>query len=262
MSTSIAWDELTWTELKDLVSKYRVIAILPVGSVEQHGPHLPLGTDYLIAMQLGKELINYFNSKYASTSLRLVLLPPIIYGYSIMWASYPGTITISVDTLRMLLKDIINSVIRSGVKDLLVLNSHAGNSDILKVALREIAEAHNDVTLCLVTIWEVIGDVINDVLSTKFFHADEAETSVALALGLRVKRAERGEDIFRYYNDFWHSLDLTKRPKIYVFRRESGTVTRLGAYGRPDLGDRDKGRILIKAIIERLCDFILSFFSQ
>lgn len=263
MDHALLWENLTWKELRELVNKYLVVALLPTGSVEQHGPHLPLGTDHLIAYKISLILSNYFNKNFSKTNIRLIVLPPIPYGYSIMWSAYPGTITIDTDTLRLLVRDVIKSVHSSGVKHVLVVNAHAGNSEILKVALREVVEALNDLSAYLITIWDVIGDIINEIMQTKFFHADETETSLALALNMRVlSPIPEGERITRFYDDYWHSLDLTRRPKAYVFRKESNKMIGLGAFGNPRLGSKDKGNVLLNNLIKRLSNFIIKVISQ
>ncbi len=263
MNDALLWENLTWKELRELISKYLVVALLPIGSVEQHGPHLPLGTDYLIAYKISLILSGCFNKNFSKTNIRLIVLPPVPYGYSIMWSAYPGTVTIGTDTLRLLIRDVIKSVYSSGVKHVLVINAHAGNSEVLKVVLREVVEELNDLSAYLVTIWDAIGDVINEIMQTKFFHADETETSLALALNIRVlSTIPDGEKVARFYDDYWHSLDLTKRPKAYVFRKESHKIIGSGAFGNPKLGSKDKGDILIDNLIRRLSDFIIKVTNQ
>ena len=252
------WDLLTWTDVASVSGNEKAVAFLPVGSVEQHGPHLPLGTDYLIADWIAEEVAKALNDE----GLIAIKLPPIPYGLSSMWSAYPGTLTLKSHTFIDLVKEVITSIIASGVERVLVVNGHAGNSDALKVACRDAVEALGRGEVASITLWELCGDLINDVFETPFFHADEVETSVMLAAGYPVREPLReGGETHRRYSEVWHSLDLTVRPKAYVFRPESGRMHGPGSFGRPDLATRVKGDKLLKCMVDRLRDFAKDFIE-
>jgi len=251
--TLIRWDLSTWEEIKDLCNS-KALVMIPAGSIEQHGPHLPLGTDYLIADALvervGKEV-----------NLPLIKTPALTYGLSVMWEAYPGTITLTTKTYLQLVRDIVKSVFRAGCKKVIIVNGHAGNSEALRVAGRDIVEEERCGEVAVVTIWELCGDLISDLFQTSFFHADEVESSVALALGLRVKKPLKpGVKIHRKYSEKWHSLNLTLRPKAYVFRSESKEIHGRGSFGRPDLASNKKGEALVECFTKRLTDLAKDFY--
>ncbi|MCD6428560.1 MAG: creatininase family protein [Desulfurococcales archaeon] len=253
------WELLSWEDINSISKKPNPLAILPVGSIEQHGPHLPVGTDFLIADKVAEIL----TEKLSEKNVHAVKLPPIPFGLSSMWQAYPGTITLRYDTFAKLVIEVLTSVIATGFNNVLVLNGHAGNSDLLRVAAREAVECVGKGKVAVITIWEFIGDVIKSLFETPFFHADEVETSVALALGLPlIKEPSPSLNIFRVYNEKWHSLDLTKRPKAHVFRPESRSMHGPGAYGRPDKSSKEKGSILVSELINRLVDFVNDFIED
>ena len=242
-----SWDRLTWKEINEVCKTKESIAILPVGSVEQHGPHLPLGTDYLIADMLSSEAVERLEKE----GINALKLPPLPYGLSSMWAAYPGTVTLRTETYISLLKDVILSIISSDCTNILIVNGHAGNSDALRIAARDAVEAAGKGTVSIASVWEICGDLIDDLFETPFFHADEVETSLAMALGLRIAESpSRGCEPHRKYSDRWHSLKLRVRPKAYVYRPESIDTHGDGHFGRPDLATRDKGERLKECIIE------------
>ena len=151
-------------------------------------------------------------------------------------------------------------MIRSGCRKVIIINGHAGNSDALRVACRDTVEELGKGEVAVVTLWDLCGDIINRSFQTGFFHADEVESSVALALGLRVKGPLRpAGEAHRKYSDFWHSLDLTVRPKAYVFRPESREMHGAGSFGRPDLASSEKGRALVDCLTRRLGEFLNEF---
>ncbi|RLG78342.1 MAG: hypothetical protein DRO14_00845 [Thermoprotei archaeon] len=259
MTEHSKWELLSWEDINNISKKPNSLAILPVGSIEQHGPHLPVGTDFLIADKVAEILTKKLNEKNIPT----IKLPPIPFGLSSMWQAYPGTVTLRYDTFAKLIIEVLTSVIAAGFSNILILNSHVGNSDLLRVAAREAVEHAGKGKVAVITIWEFIGDIINTLFETPFFHADEAETSVALALGISlIREPVRSSDIFRVYNEKWHSLDLTRRPKAYVFRPESRTMHGPGAYGRPDKSSKEKGDVLVRELINRLVDFVNDFIED
>ncbi|RLG85936.1 MAG: hypothetical protein DRO18_05090 [Thermoprotei archaeon] len=258
------WSELTWIELRELIEskKYKVIALLPVGSIEQHGPHLPLGTDFMIADKVASLLVNKI--KEVGSKVYLLKLPPIPYGLSIMWKAYKGTITLTPQVFIELVKSIIKEVISQGVKAIIILNAHVGNEEALRIACREAIESLGKGLVVYVNIWDVVGDVINEVFETKFFHADEVETSLAMVLGLNVEKdlISKGCKPHREYDDFWHSLDLTKRPKVHMYKPEASLRVCNGAFGRPDLASPQKGLKLLNKLIERLTNLVIKVATQ
>ncbi|OYT45752.1 MAG: hypothetical protein B6U85_08345 [Desulfurococcales archaeon ex4484_42] len=257
------WCKLSWIELRDYINskKHKVVALLPVGSIEQHGPHLPLGTDYIIADSVCKLTIEKVN-KLRSDIIPLKL-PPLVYGLSTMWTSYTGTISINTDVFMKLVINILSEIIRNGIEKVVVINAHAGNDDALRTASKDVVEMLNKGLIVVVNIWHIVGDVINKLFNTKFFHADEVETSLALALNIGVKLSNVKLSNHpatlrtRYYDEFWHSLDLTKRPKAYFYRPESRLKEGLGAFGRPDLASKEKGLKLLNELIARLANLII-----
>jgi len=259
MTERSRWELLSWEDIDSISKKPNSLAILPVGSIEQHGPHLPLGTDFLIADKVAEILTKKLNEKI----VHAVKLPPIPFGLSSMWQAYPGTIALKYDTFTKLIIEVLTSIIAAGFNNILVLNGHAGNSDLLRVAAREAVECAGKGKVAVITIWEFIGDIIKSLFETPFFHADEAETSVVLALGIPlIKEPVPSSNIFRVYNEKWHSLDLTERPRAYVFRPESRTMHGSGAYGRPDKSSKEKGEVLVGELINRLVDFVNDFIED
>ncbi len=252
------WDKLTWEDIRDFCSNNESVVFLPVGSTEQHGPHLPVGLDYIIADHISHEAV----SRLKEQGIKALKLPAVPYGLSVMWASYPGTITITTETFIGLIKDVISSVISAGCRNIIIVNGHAGNSDGLRVAARDIVEEIKDGSVAVVTLWELCGDMINELFETKFFHADEVETSIALALGLKIREIPQNPQApHRRYSEKWHSLDLEKRPKAYVYRPESITMHGDGAFGSPWLATSEKGRKLLDCMIFRLTDLAVDLIK-
>ncbi|RLE49772.1 MAG: hypothetical protein DRJ21_02170 [Candidatus Methanomethylicota archaeon] len=243
---SVKLEEYTWPEVKEL-DKNKCIIIIPVGSFEQHGYHMPLITDtyipYKIALLAAEKVKEPF----------LLVIPPVVYGCSEHYLGFAGTISIKPDTLRELIKDICRSLIHHGFKKLIVLNGHGGNYAALQLAIREIKGTFHDVIIALVNWWELVADIIRQVRESKVMHhADEIETSVALALGLKVYMDKTIDYIPKPFSEYY-TLDLVSPPpKLMVF----GWLKRgySGVIGESSKANREKGEIIVKVLIDRLID--------
>ncbi len=249
---ALHWGKMTWTELRD----ERVeAAVLPVGSLEQHGPHLPLDTDSFIAEKLSERIVKKAREK----GVRAALLPTISYGVSIEWRSFPGTVSISSGTLTALVKDIVRELCRNKVKALLVVNGHGGNSSTLDVALREaVADAPQWFRAAMFEWWRIACDVVKARASSTFFHADEAETSVALALGQRVKAPTAGEPV---PVSKWCSFDPARVSLARIYSPE-GVKAVHGAFGEPWRASREVGEAIVDEVVARAVELLQELLGR
>jgi creatinine amidohydrolase len=144
-------------------------AIVPVGSIEQHGPHLPLGTDAMGPIALAKRI---------ATKIPVVVAPPVVYGYSPYHMSWAGTITLRSQTMHALLLDIGTSLARHGVKVVVYLNGHGGNKPVIDVAASDL-QFEADVRSFVVN-YPYLGQAILDP-RYDLNHAGRFETSAVIA---------------------------------------------------------------------------------
>lgn len=249
------WRDLSWREFHELCGDGRCISVIPCGSIEQHGLHLPLGTDLGIAYLLSERAVE----EAWKAGHRVLLLEGVAVGVSDMWSGNPGTLWVSIDSFISYVSDYILAVFKNNIRRVIVINAHGGNSDALKIALRR-ATSNLDPSYraYLINYWEFVGDIIDATFKNRFFHADEAETSIASSLGIGVKIEGKDipfEDIKRPYSDRWHSLSLSHRPRVYFFYRE-GEYMRVGAFGEPGRYSREKGDIIIRAFIDRFLQLL------
>jgi creatinine amidohydrolase len=128
--------EMTSPEFGEAVKAGRFF-ILPYGAMEEHGPHLPLGTDTIQPQNVAREL---------ALRLDAIILPTVHYGLCSSTANFPGTITITFDTLRAITRDLLNECVRHGIRDILLLSGHAGRTHMaaIKIAAEEVVKANPD----------------------------------------------------------------------------------------------------------------------
>jgi creatinine amidohydrolase len=163
-----------WQECRDFLKRHPC-AILPLGATEQHGPHLLQNTDTLLAEALANHV--------AQQSVGLVL-PPLPIGYSWVWRDYPGSLTLSFDTFRAVIKDITRSLNRNGCRTLLVITTHGANPQPLKYTARELAD---EIEMRILRAFypnlsNIIADAEFPTWLPRNFHAEEFETSLMLYL--------------------------------------------------------------------------------
>ena len=165
---------LTWPEAQEALRAAR-LAIVPVGSCEQHGPHLTLDTDSAIAEALAHRLA-------ADLGDVAVVCPPVRYGLSEHHMGFPGTLTLRPRTFEALMLDMVESLAHWGQRRVLIVNGHGGNVDSLRLVSRT-ARRDLDCIVAAVMWANLAADRIAElVTSRRYGHACEIETSVALAL--------------------------------------------------------------------------------
>ena len=176
---SMYWWDYTSKELSKLAPE--CVVFQPIASVEQHGPHLPVGTDSFICQAFSDAL----RQKLEEKNYPGLFLPFMAYGKSNEHLDYPGTVTYSVETFMSMLMDIGRSVARAGVKKFVFINAHGGNSEVLDIICRELRIETGMQVFALNPLIRMNPD-LTDVLSEKEarvgIHAGRVETSFILHL--------------------------------------------------------------------------------
>jgi creatinine amidohydrolase len=181
------WTELRAPEFAGLSPQ--TIAILPVGSAEQHGPHLPLNTDYVVADSLARDVVAGYGDE-----LDLMLLPSMAVSKSNEHAWSAGTLWLSAATLLTVLDEIARCVATTPVRRLVFLNGHGGNSALLQVASRDVLLAHGLRTFVMhPSVPPDQGGVSPAAELGMGIHAGVEETSVMLHLRPDLVRLELGQ---------------------------------------------------------------------
>ena len=191
-----AIDRMTSAEFGREV-KRNPLVILPVGALEEHGPHLPLSADILQPMALARAI---------AKKRRALILPPFWYGYCSSTRNFPGTVSIEVDTLRLVARDLVADIYRNGVRRLLVLSGHAGAGHMaaLREGAKEVASKHDDYRLAVLTDYDFAYELLGkDGIPAKDGHAGFVETSRVLAAAPKlVKGHTRVQPDAPTYNKF------------------------------------------------------------
>ena len=232
------WENLTMPGLEARQQKTRTV-ILPVGSVEEHGPHLPLGTDTFHALEVARRV----------AELRpVVIAPPLFYGICRSTREHPGTISISGDALRALLMDLGREFYRQGWRRLVFVSGHAGSTHISAMIeaaerlLAELSEARIAVVNLLQLLREVLAEKPELIHTRGDSHAGEVETAIMMAAYPHLVKGSAPEE--------WPSF-----PK-YVLVRDKRRYWPGGVWGNPAAARAGQGAEILAAEAARLTSVI------
>ncbi len=223
------WENLSMPGFEALQQQTRTV-ILPLGSVEEHGPHLPLGTDTFHALEVAKR---------AAALTPVVVAPPVFYGMCRSTREHPGTLSISGDTLRALLLDLGREFYRVGLRNLVFISGHAGGTHISAIleAGEQLLTELPEVRVAVVNILELLREVLRerpDLVQTKGdSHAGEVETAVMLAAYPGLVKGTAPEE--------WPSF-----PK-YVLVRDKRRYWPGGVWGNPAPASAAQGEEILQA---------------
>ncbi len=183
------WQDLCHTDFAGL-DRERTVALLAVGAIEQHGPHLPLATDAVLA-----EAVRDRALEQAEEGLPILVLPTLPIGKSNEHLGFPGTLTLSAETLGRLWYEVGASVARAGVRKLMFLNSHGGQPQVMQIVARELRIRHE--MLVVGCSWFQFG-LPEGLFETREIrhgiHGGDIETSMMLAVRPELVRMERARN--------------------------------------------------------------------
>lgn len=243
-TTELLWARQTAPELRAAAAAGTLV-ILPVASVEQHGPHLATGTDTF----LGEAVALRTAEKLAAAGQRVVVLPCIWHGLAEHHMEFGGTITLDQPTFLAVLKGVARSVFRHGFSRLMLLNAHGGNTAAIDVAVNEIGTEWPDRRVAGGTYWLVAPEAFEGILEDQpgVMHACEAETSMMLHVTRGTMRAERLAEAHGP-----HSNRPPAQPRALVVRRSWQSISPSGVIGDARRASAAKGEALLEALGEKL----------
>jgi creatinine amidohydrolase/Fe(II)-dependent formamide hydrolase-like protein len=237
--------ELTWPEAERRFKEVDV-ALLPVGSIEQHGPHLPLDTDAFDADYLARHVAE------ACREPRPLVLPLIPYGVAYHHEDFSGTISISPDTLSRMVYEIGMSAARHGILKLVIINGHGGNSPSLHFAAQMInRDAH--IFTCVDTGESSDTDINAMAETANDVHAGEIETSTSLAVRPDLVRLEAARKSIPSFSSRYLNFSSKRGVGWYA---HTSRLSATGVLGDPTKATAEKGKQMWHLMIKNLVEFV------
>ncbi len=249
MTRGVEWAKLTAPEIRAVAAKPDAFVLLPVGSLEQHGPHLPTITDTASAAAVAIRA-----AELVAGNPPVLVLPGLWTGMSEHHLPFGGTVSLNLAEFCGVLRGVVRSLRAVGFRRLLIVNGHGGNIDPLSVATRELAhEFAMPVVAC--TPWFLAAEKVAAILETAkgALHACEGETSLMLAIAPDTVRTDRLDEAVRQAPP-----PVAARPGFARFWSFSERAPATGTWGDPRPSTPEKGTrfldALAQAVVEAMRD--------
>lgn len=243
--------DLTWPEAKERFDAGAVV-VVPIGAAsKEHGHHLPLATDWILAQGIMDKVL---------AELPVIAAPILGHGYYPAFRHYPGSQHLDPATFSAVVEQVLAGFVAQGVTRLVLLNTGVSTTPVLTVLVREFYERHRVRVMCANIV--ALGRDTDDLMSQKFGgHGDEHETSIILALAPGKVRMEKAAP------DYGHLENMPKStfyvPTLFDGDETSGwDYSRSGVRGDPSLATAEKGEVMLKAIVRDVVDGIRVHFPE
>jgi len=253
---------MSWAEAEEFL-KGSDMVIIPMGSIEQHGPQLPLGTDFLDALEV---------ALLVAQRCEVVVAPAVMVGYSEHHMGFPGTLTISTETLQQVVFEVAQSLVRHGFKKIMLLNRHGGNNTAVNTAVHRINHQTEATAVDISSLQPLQGTELPPAPQIDW-HAGVGETSLMLYLTPSLvdmskarqpkltlprhltelsKMAEDRPDLGRIFSA---SIFLPKATGKHTSTREM-TDTGVFSSGNPAEATAERGRMEVESYVKAAVKFI------
>ena len=221
-------------------AKKKPLVIVPFGSVEEHGSHLPLCTDSFQAEEIARRIAPMFDA---------MVCPPIRYGECRSTRNFPGTLSLSSDTVKGLARDIISELCRNGIDKIMVISGHAGSAHMaaLGEATREIVEKHRDLKIMVLSDYDIAYELRGKEFPEDDGHGGLIETSRILGIRPELvgKKRPHGKD----------------RPPKFMVVPDPERYFPSGIIGDSKDASPRKGKTIDDYIVRRLCNLVSKNFG-
>jgi creatinine amidohydrolase len=249
-------ERMTWPEVEQAIARGVDAVLIPVGTTEQHGPHMPLDTDCFIARSLCARAAEAGEAE----GVELLVAPTLNVTLSWYHMQFPGSLRLSTPTFFQVFREICDSLAQHGFENLVAVNGHGGNAAALTVAVNHYLETTGR-RVFLVQWWDLASDALAEI-EGPMIHAEEAETSLAMALGQRVETDRATRDAWdrgaavKEAGLPWTSYGRygmrASGPGVVVPMDMLRDITESGVVGDATRASAETGEKIVEALIPRI----------
>jgi len=255
---SIYFAQKSWVELEEYIKKDALI-LLPVGTIEEHGRHLPVETDARIAEEIARAV-----GKEMKDEVPLLVMPTVWSGYSPKeMTKWPGTMRLRTCTFTNMIYDICASIVEMGFRKIIMLDCHGQHAPMLNIVTKDIADNYG-VYIAVTSPLVFSAKEFNEVRKSEkggVLHAGEWETSLMLYFTDIVKMEEAtDEDVMRYHSKFVAGDSASGGQKV-VWSTWGLQKSKTGTYGDPTVASREMGEYILNAVLKNYREFILEYVN-
>lgn len=215
--------------------------IFGIGSTESHGEHMPMGTDWMIANGLAKNIADQFSD--------ILLLPPVMYGVSEHHKNFNFTLYIQAETMINILKDIFASIHNRGITKIIVVNGHDGNIAPIEIAARAYKMSHPEVSiLTLPSWWENLDAILPEGTLSEWNggHGGETETSMGMALFPELIDLSYAKTM----------IPKLKNSQVMEMKWSFSEISTVGSVGYPDRANPEKAKLIMEVLVNNASEYI------
>lgn len=246
--------ECTWREAERLREK---VVVLPLGSLEQHGHHLPLLTDTMIGAEVARRA-------QAELGDEALFLPTLWLGASDHHRAFPGTVSLGNDTYAAVIADVLESLVGGGFRRIFLLNAHGGNVTPAHVAMYRVQLRHRDMPELYIAFsswWQIAAGPVEALAGpdqTSVTHACELETSMLLRLRPTLVRVDEAAGASIPFESAFYCPDFARPSRVDV-PRPFEQLSLSGAFGHPERATPERGEELFAAATAEVAAFVREF---
>lgn len=254
-----SWTAMTYSELTETAQQDGSILIVPVGSLEQHGDHLPTATDSILV-----NAIAHHGAECTPEDIPLVITPPIWTGRSPHHLSFGGTVSLDTNALLEVLQQIADTALENGFDAILLLNGHGGNSSVITDAVSEIGVQHSSVEVLGLSYFSLSEPIIDQIRESEIggiSHGGEFETSLMLYLHPDLVHRDQIAGTQREEPYSLARQDLFEDGPLSVYRPFT-EYSDSGAVGEPGLATAEKGQRLHSFLGESLSTLLCEIHER
>ena len=232
-------EESTWEEAKEAFARTS-LAIVPIGAIECHGPHNPMGIECFIVEELARRL---------NERVDVIVTPVIPVSYSRAWNEFPGTLWVTPATLKAYLEEVCNCLAENGVRRIFFINGHGPNVPTVEEISQDLAS--RGVRIAQIDLWRFIGSVSGDLGESRLplGHSGELATSVMMALREDLVRRDRMRV------EYPRETLSNAFPDVIQYYPSSAATPSAFA-GEPTKATREKGEKILARCVDRLEEFL------
>jgi creatinine amidohydrolase len=263
---SIYFQHLTSPEIKEAAERDTLI-LLPVGQIEEHGPHLPVECDCIIARETARVV-----AEVLASEIPILVMPTVWTAYSVQQvANWPGLITFrEPEPMIQMIYDILASLVKNGFRKIVIINAHGNNPAILELACRKIGSDYNvfPAFTYVLGMTKPIGPrVRKSEMGGCGGHAGEEETALLLYLVPELVRMDRAtnEDVVRYQTRFFPGDIYSEIPNRVsgLYWSTWGVVkSKTGVYGDPTAATAETGKALFEEAVKNYKEFLREYYAR
>lgn len=242
--------EMSWAEVQEALAETDIV-LVPVGAVEQHGPHLPLGADSMQGVDFSRRLV----ATLGEEGIPVVAGPPVLFGVSSAHMAFPGSITLRPTTLLTVIEEVCLCLFKHGFRKFALVMGHGGNWPVMQTAVQSLTAEEPEMKVIALNWLGYMYNKYPNILRSKRpeKHSGEGETSRMLATHPELVMIERAQE---HYPDATQSKLYGHPEGVYKTMYDMKQVSPVGSMGNPALATAETGEVIYDTVVRWMADAI------